>query len=193
QLEVFCKAADGETLNDVQTTWGNIKSIELLDAYPQMTYNYTTNEITYTGDKTNIPLSLNTNESGITAIGDGTATAVGMYAPAELVILRITTEVTHTVNDTESTTEELIRTFAVQFVKDGNNVNFEVGNKYTVTILFPSTIDYPQIKVMVDNWTTAQASDGLGDNQGITPTPEGWEQNNNGNDITDEIGNKPTT
>ncbi|MCD8093461.1 MAG: hypothetical protein LUF01_11780, partial [Bacteroides sp.] len=205
QLEVFCKAADGETLNDVQATWGNIKSIKLLDAYPQMTYNYTTSEITGTGEKKAISLL----KPDYTDFAPGTEIqandvttpiAVGMYAPAKLVILCITTEATKIVNGTE-TTEELIRTFAVQFVDNNTPVDFESGKKYTVNILFSEATKDPQIATTVDSWTInseTPPSDGLGGNQGVDAKPGEWDKNDSDGDCTSDdvigdIGKNPTT
>ena len=199
QLEVICKAADGETLNDVQTTWGNIKSIELLDAYPQMNYDATTNKITGTGNKTAISLLKADYETGFepTAIQDhttippATATAAGMYAPSNLIVLRITTEgATNATDD-----DDLKQTFAVQFVDNNTPVDFEAGKKYTVNILFPSTLDYPKIATTVDSWipnSETPPSDGLGGNQGVDAKPGEWDENNP-NDTTGDIGKNPTT
>ena len=209
QLEVFCKAADGETLNDVQATWGNIKSIKLLDAYPQMTYNYTTSEITGTGEKKAIPLLQSDYETTFTATAiqahtttppeTATATAAGMYAPSNLIVLCITTE-----GATNATTnDDLIQTFAVQFVDENdNNVDFAAGKKYTVNILFPSTLKYPQIAITVTtDWATNSETpaDGLGGSQGVdTEGPGDWDKNDpngDGNPVEDNLGKKtpPTT
>ena len=208
QLEVFCKAAEGEDLDKVKATWGNIKSIELLDTYPQMTYNYTTNEITCTGDKQKISLLQSDYETAFeaadiqahttTAPAEETATAAGMYAPTNLIVLCITTE-----GSTTTDTDDLIRTFAIQFVdKDGVNVDFVAGKKHTVNILFPSTIEYPQITITPpDDWTTNSEtpSDALGGSQGVdTEEPGDWDKNdpnNNGNPVEDNLGKEtpPTT
>ena len=210
QLEVFCKAAEGETLTDVQATWGKIKSIELLDAYPQMTYDATTNEITCTGSKKEISLLQSDYETAFTAAdiqayaatppeAAAVATAAGMYAPASLIVLRITTEISKTVNNT-TTTENLIRTFAIQFVDESNNnVGFVAGKKHTVNILFPSTIKYPQIEITPpDDWTTNSETpeDGLGGSQGVdTEGPGDWDKNdpnNDGNPVEDNLGKETT-
>ena len=198
QLEVFCKAADEETLADVQATWGNIKSIELLDTYQQMTYDATTNKIAYTGEKKAILLLKADYETDFaptdiqdhTATPPATATAAGMYAPSNLIVLCITTE-----GATNATTDDLIRTFAIQFVDNNTPVGFEAGKKHTVNILFPSTIEYPQIKITVDeNWTSSpEISDGLGGSQGVdTGDPGDWTPNGDGSGITDEIGKQKT-
>ena len=207
QLEVFCKAADGETLNDVQTTWGNIKSIELLDAYPQMNYDATTNKITGTGNKTAILLLKADYETDFepTAIQahtttlpeTATATAAGMYAPSNLIVLCITTE-----GATTTTDDDLKQTFAVQFVDNNTPVDFEAGKKYTVNILFPSTIKYPQIAITATtDWTTNSETpaDGLGGSQGVgTEGPGNWNENDpngDGTPVEGDLGTKtpPTT
>ena len=203
QLEVFCKAAEGETLTDVQATWGKIKSIELLDAYPQMTYDATTNEITCTGSKKAMPLLKADYETAFTATAiqahtatpPATATAAGMYTPNELIILRIITE-----GATDATTnDDLIQTFAVQFV-DGNgaNVDFAAGKKHTVNILFPSTLKYPQITITAPaSWTenNKTPADGLGGNQSINAKPGDWDKNDNGTPVEGGLGTEtaPTT
>ncbi len=207
QLEVFCKAAEGEDLDKVKATWGNIKSIELLDTYPQMTYNYTTNEITGTGEKRAIPLLQSDYETAFTATAiqahtatppeTATTTAAGMYAPAKLVILRITTE-----GATNATTDDdLIRTFAIQFV-DGNgaNVDFTAGKKHTVNILFPSIIKDLQIEITApESWTANEGTpeDGLGGSQEVdTEGPGNWDKNDpngNGTPVEDDLGTKETT
>ena len=207
QLEVFCKAADGETLNDVQATWGNIKSIKLLDAYPQMNYDATTNKITGTGNKTAISLLKPDYETAFeaTAIQPHTATepaietatAAGMYAPSDLIVLRITTEGA----TTTTTDDDLIRTFAIQFVDENdNNVDFVAGKKHTVNILFSTIIKDLQIEITYpENWTvnSETPSDGLGGSQEVdTEGPGNWDENNpngDGTPVEDELGTKETT
>ena len=50
RLEVFCVAEDGSALEAVQAAWGNVTAIQVAsNVYPEMTYTYQNNTVSYTG------------------------------------------------------------------------------------------------------------------------------------------------
>ena len=50
RLEVFCVAEDGSALEAVRAAWGNVTAIQVVsNVYPEMTYTYQNNTVSYTG------------------------------------------------------------------------------------------------------------------------------------------------
>lgn len=149
QLEVICVADVSEVpLSMIQLAWGDIMSIELTNAYPQMRYSYASNKITINGTKANNVLLKPDYNTAFTSITIPAATNTSVNAAAMLAPstgpLQLIVKTTNVVIGVPIT---------VQLKQNGVNKDFEVGMRHTITLKFmPNANDIVIVGTSIQGW-----------------------------------------
>lgn len=164
QLEVICKAdpAAGVSEAAVQSAWGKITGIELVNTSNTAEFAYNGLGMTFSTANATLPLSgpdYSTAFSNATITKANSAvTAAGMFAPVATGTAPITLNV-------KSTVVTGGKTVTVQLASGGSNKGFEKGLKHTVTLTFgASTKNISATATSITPWGSGYTGSGALEN-----------------------------